>query len=227
MAGIPGLSNIFSGTGAGLTTTFTVLKFIVYGVVVGLGGYLAWYILSFNVRIVVFERTSSGYTQSKDSGRFKADKNNPGVQNFQFLKRKKQWDQPLERSYLMTEKKAFGRIGMIVYFAEDSDGRLQPVKPIEVKNLKEWTGWNNNAMEFTTRKAKEYIDRFKKGDFWAKYGGLIQMAFLGFLLVILLVLFRQQKEVAGQLGNVAESLKVVAQSMQPIVQNSTGVQVVQ
>ena len=219
MAGIPGLENFTSGMDFG--AAWTITKFVFWGAIVGVIGFMLWYFLSFNVRVEVFRRTNEGFIAEKDKARFKNDKNNPGVQRFQLLRNKKRWDQPLDRKYLTGERRAFGRYGLVARFVEDAEGRLQPIRPVQEKDVVAWKGWDNNAMEFTTSNIKEVIERYKKGDWLTKYGPLIQLAFFAFLLIAMIVLFRELKTVSESLSSVAGALQNIANQMQPLATNST------
>lgn len=214
MAGLGDIAGKFT---AGLGTAQTIAVYLLYGLILGLIIWGAWYILSFNVKVEIHERnTSSQYIVKWVRGKFKKDKNNPGVFNFVMMKESR-WNQPLDKNYVQFERRGRGKLGMLVRFVEDSEGRLQPIRPVYNNVAVPWHGWNNNALEFTTRNVMQAIDVFKKGDFWSKYGGLIQMGGFILMFVLLLVLFKQMDGVVEGLNGVANALSESAKNYNALV----------
>lgn len=209
MAGIPGLENITASFSGSSGTMWLIAKMLFYGVIVGVGGYLAWYFLSFNIKVRIHQRGNEGFVTTWKKGKFIKDKQNPGVFLFKIMSDDR-WAAPLDRNYVQVEKKSMGRMARMVEFAEDEQGRLQPVRPLLKSDLVAWSGWGNNAMEFTTRTAKEAIEKFKKGDFWSKYGNLVYMGLFLLVFIMALVLFRQMSEISDALGATAGTFKEAA-----------------
>ena len=212
MAGIDSIGDIGAKASAGFSQAGGVALYIIYGLVLGGIIFAAWYFMSFNVKVEIHERnTSSQYIVTWRKGKFKKDKNNPGVFNF-IMMGDKRWTQPLDKNYVQFEKRGRNRMGMLVRFAEDSEGRLQPIRPVYNNVAVPWHGWNNNALEFTTRNVMQAIDVFKKGDFMSKYGALIQIGAFILMFVLILVLFKKLEGVVEGLNAVAGALKEAAQN---------------
>lgn len=222
------ISEILGGFTGGFSNLGVVFQYVLYGILFGLIVWAAWYLTSFNVKVYIRQRAGASYITVKDAGRFVKDKNNPGVEFFQLMRNKKRWNFPLDRNYVELERKILGRIGRCVFFAEDANGRLQPVRPIDDGGLMRWKGWTLDGMEYVTRGVKEQIERFKKGDWFAKYGGVIQVGAYLVIMMILLVLFRQLEGVVEGLQSVAGSLDAAAQGFQnaQLVSSLNGTQVI-
>lgn len=207
-----GLDGVFGDLSGGFSQVAGLATYIFYGVLIGVIVWLAWYILSFNVKVEIHKRTQGTSTLIyTEKGKFKKDKYNPGVFILTMM-RDKRWEMPFPKDYIQLEKKAFGKIGQRIMFIEDKDGRIQPLKPVSTEATVNWVGWGNNAMEFTTRKIREYAERFRKGDFWEKYGNLIQIGGIIIMFVLLLVLFRKLEEVVDGLNAVAGALTEAAKN---------------
>lgn len=205
-----GLGDIAGNLTSGFSSATMIGQYIFYGLILGLVIWFAIYITSFNVEVRIMERNrGSTPIERKEAGRFKKDKNNPGVMLFTMM-RDKRWEMPFPTDYIQLKRGGFGKIKKVVYFIEDEEGRLQPVKPPMMSATEKWVGWKPNAMEFVTRKVKEYIDRFKKGDFMSKYGALVQIGAFLIMFVMILVLFRKLEGVVEGLNNVAGALQAAA-----------------
>lgn len=222
-----GLEGIFGGVNWGgmMSTTGSVAKFILVGVILGLIGWMLWYYLSFNIKVGINEKNGNeGYITKWDKGRFKKNKKT-GLLDFQILKDKR-WKQPLDRKYLAVEKKMFGRISKLVMFAEDEESRLQPIRPVTVKDISEWTGWDNDDVEFSASNARAVIEMAKKPDFMSKYGALLQIAAMALIFVMAIILFRQINGVSESLALVAGSFERAANSFATVM-ITNGTQVIQ
>jgi hypothetical protein len=213
MAGIPGLES-FSFNMDSLGSVMTVVMYIFYGLILGLGIYLLIRLMKYNVIVEIMERTGDNQFVSKmDKGAFVKDKDNPMVEVFSML-REKRWKEPLDKSYLTLVKKGFGFKKKVV-FAEDSEGRLQPVKPISDRDVVKFRGWDNNSSEFVVRESMKLIERLKKPDFMSKYGSLIQLGALALIFVMAIVLFRQ-------IGQANEGFAAASAAFNTAAQNLAG-----
>lgn len=210
MAGLGDIAANFSG---GFSAATSLAQYIFYGVVFGVVLYFAYYIMSFNVEARILERNGGKTPMERmEKGRFKKDKNNPGVVLFSMLKDKR-WEMPLPPDYIMLKKASFGRVRKVIYFMEDEHGRIQPFRPPHTGNAEQWSGFKPNAIQFMTAKLREYAMRFQKGDFWQKYGNLIQMAGMVLMFVMILILFRQLDKVNEGLASVAAAFENAAKNL--------------
>lgn len=217
MAGLGDIVGNFSG---GFSQMGIVVQYIFYGLLLGGLVWIAWYITSFNVEIRIQER-NKGTTpiEKTERGRFKKDKNNPGVMILSLM-RDKRWEMPFPNDFIQLKKGSFGKIKKVIYLLEDEDGRLQPLRPPHNNAAEKWVGWKPNAMEFVTRKVKESAERWRKGDFWAKYGNMIQLGGILIMFILILVLFRQLEKVNTGLASVASAFQQAAENL--AVANSGG-----
>lgn len=202
MPAIPGLEGLASGFGK----IGGVMKYVLWGLVLGGVLYAAWVYTSYNVRVGIYEKSgSSGYITKWDKGKFYRSKKEDGgiIERFKMMKDKR-WNQPMDKAYTGAFRKSMGRIGKVVYFAEDSEGRLQPVKP--QFNLMNWKGLSNNAMQFAVTEGKKNIERFKKKNWLDDYQGIIQLGALALIFVMAIVLFRQISSASDAFGSAAASL---------------------
>jgi len=222
MAGLESITSGINLSGA-MSTTGTIMQFLLIGLVLGSIIFGVWYLLSFNIKVGINERNGNeGYITKWDKGKFVKDKKK-GILIFSLMKDKR-WNQPLDRKYLSVEKKAFGRISKIVMFAEDTEGRFQPIRPVEKDNLYNWTGWDNDDMEFASSNARAVIDMVKKPDFWSKYGMLVQLGAIAIIFVMAIVLFRQITQISESLNNVAGAFVSAAQALSgAVITNGTQV----
>lgn len=221
-----GLGDIFGGVNmsGAVSTTGTVVQWILIGLVIAGIGWMMWYYLSFNIKVGINERNGSeGYITKWDKGKFKKNKRT-GLLDFVLLKDKR-WKQPLDRKYLSMEKKSFGRVSKVVMFAEDDESRFQPIKPLHKENLVEWTGWDNDDIEFSASNARAVIDMAKKQDFMSKYGALIQIAAFALLVILMIVFLRQMSGVSESLAGVASSFQDAANKFAGVMMTN-GTQVI-
>ena len=216
------INSVMGNVSGGLTTGTTIIVYLFYGVLFGAIIYAGWQLTSYNVKVGIKERRGNGGTITVwKKGKFVKDKINPTTRNFVIMGEKR-WNFPLDMSYVELQKKGFGRVGSLVYFAEDEKGRLQPVKSFESNDIHKWTGWTPESMEFFLRNMKEVIERFKKGDFWTKYGGMVQIGAFALIFIMGIVMFRQMQTVADSLGAVAANFKEAAQAFnQQVAANGT------
>lgn len=210
MAGLGDIAGTFT---SGFSQVTSVAQYILYGLILGLVIWFAWWITSFNVEVRILER-HRGTTpiERMEKGRFKKDKNNPSTLILSLM-RDKRWEMPVPTDFIQLKRASFGKIKKVVTFLEDEQARLQPIKPPTVDVAEKWKGWTPNSMEFVTRKAKEYIERFRKGDFWEKYGNMIQLGGILVMFVLILVLFRQLEKVNDGLSSVASAFSEAAKTM--------------
>lgn len=207
-----GLENVAGTFTKGFSQASSVAVYIFYGVVFGLVIWGVMYLLSFNVKVGIWQRSQGETLFVKwTKGRFKKDKQNPQTYLFYIMKDDR-WDQPFPKNYVIRESRGFGRLGLMVNFIEDSNGKLQPMNPPTAGVAMPWSGWSGNAMEFTTRKVREYAERFRKGDFMTKYGALIQIGAFIIMFVLILVLFRKLEGVVEGLNAVAAALQTASQN---------------
>lgn len=193
--------------GAGLSPSGplgSIAMFILGGIAIGIVGYAGFVVLSYNVRVTIFKKTGTHSYETFAKGKFYLNKEN-GQTYFKLSGRNPKWNQPLDLDYLVVAVRG-NRVGKHVYFAEDHNGNLQPIKPVTVENVERWTGWKNSDQEFAIGAARKIIAIAKRGDFWSKYGALIQMGFLALMVVMLIVLFRQLDGVVSGLQSVASTL---------------------
>jgi len=70
---------------------------------------------------------------------------------------------------------------------------------------------------------KNLGDNFKKLKFWEKYGSLIMNAiYVMFVTISLVILFAKLVDVAGAIKEMAKQVGQIAQSLKPLVEQSTG-----
>jgi len=182
----------------------TVAIMVIVGLAVGVVGYMIWVLMSYNVKVTVFCKTQTTSYEKHLKGKFYVNKEN-GQTYFKTTGKVPAWNQPLPLDYLIISVVG-KRLVKKVYFAENDQGKFQPMKPITNDDLMVWTGWKNSDQEFAIGHARRMIEFAKKGDFWAKYGTLIQMGFMALMVVMLIVLFRQLDGVVGGLESVANTL---------------------
>lgn len=203
-ADISGYVTSFTGNLSPTGALGQVAVFIFFGLIIGVIGYLVWNIMSYNVRVTVFCKTGTTSFERNLKGKFYKNKDN-GQTYFKTQGRNPAWNQPLDLDYLTINLRG-KRVVRHVYFAEDKQGNLQPMKPVTEGDLAIWAGWKNSDQEFAIGHARRMISLIKKGDFWSKYGTLIQMGFMALLVVMLIVLFRQLDGVVTGLESVASTL---------------------
>jgi len=182
----------------------TVAVYIFWGLLLGGGLYLVWNILSYNVDVRAFRKGRYGFYQQSLKGKFYKNKEN-GQEYFKLNSKNTQWNQPLPRDYMIIALRG-KRLKQTIYFAEDEEGRWQPMKPVMNDDVAKWAGWKNSDMEFAIGHARRMIQLVKKGDFWSKYGTLMQLGFMALMVVMLIVLFKQLDGVVTGLNNVASTL---------------------
>lgn len=208
MAGIPGIENL----GAGLAGMGDLLKYVLYGLVLGGMIYAAWIYLSYNVRVGILERSGKTHILRWKKGKFYRNKKEDGnlIERFKIMGDKR-WNQPLQKNYLLQQKKSMGRTSTLAIFAEDKEGRLQPVRP-ELE-LQKWKGLSNNAMQFIITDARKHIERFKTQNWMDKYGALIQIGGMALIFIMALVLFREISSASGAFSNAATALQEAGSSL--------------
>jgi len=201
------VSGYIDSISAGLSPGGPVGTAAIYGLgglAIGLVGYMIWVIMSYNVKVVVFCKTQTTSYEKTLKGKFYLNKEN-GQTYFKTSGKNPVWNQPLPLEYLMIAVNG-KRLVKKVYFAENEQGKWQPMKPVTQGELEVWTGWKNSDQEFAIGHARRMIEFAKKGDFWSKYGTLIQFGFMALMVVMLIVLFRQLDGVVGGLEAVAGQL---------------------
>jgi hypothetical protein len=204
-----GLGDIMGSFTSGFDKVGGVLMYALYGLLFGAILYVGYLFLQYNVKVEIKAKNGEkGFVSTWHKGRFKRDKKN-GLLMFT-VRGDKRWNQPIDRKYVEVERKAGGRMGYLVRFAEDEEGRLQPIRPMMASDLFSWSGWDNDDIEFAASHARQIIELVKKEDFWSKYGVLIQMGFMALMVVMLIVLFKQLSGVADALGGVATALQNTA-----------------
>lgn len=200
-----------SGYVSGFTSGFSpsgplgqVAVMLLVGLALGALIYMVWVITSYNVRVTVFCKTQSTSYEKHLKGKFYRHKES-GQTYFKTSGKNPVWNQPLHLDYLMIAVRG-RKLGKHVYFAENEQGNVQPMKPVTNSDLAVWTGWKNSDQEFAIGHARRMIEQVKKGDFWSKYGVLLQMGFMALMVVMLIVLFRQLDGVVTGLQGVANTL---------------------
>lgn len=182
-----------------------IFTFVLIGVAIGAVGYAVFVMMSYNVKVTIFRKTRFGTYAQTTKGKFYKNKDN-GQEWFKLRgKTYSTFNQPLDKNYLVMSV-AGKTVSKQVFLAEDKEGRLQPMKPVEESDLATWVGWRNSDMEFAVGHARRMVALVKTGDFWSKYGGLMQMGFMALMVVMLIVLFRQLDGVVGGLQSVASTL---------------------
>jgi hypothetical protein len=160
--------------------------------------------MSYNVKVTVFHKTQNTSYEKQLKGKFYVNKTS-GQTYFKTSGANPLWNQPLPLDYLMIAVVG-KRLVKKVYFAENDQGKFQPMKPVDNGDLVVWNGWGNSDEEFAIGHARRMIEQAKKGDFWSKYGVMVQMGFMALMVVMLIVLFRQLDGVVGGLNSVASTL---------------------
>lgn len=214
---IAGAAGSLTG-GGGFGSVMSVAGWTIWGLVLGGIIYAGWYFLKNKYEARIFEMTGSGVRQSTDKFREVRDKINKAIVTYKFAKHPDDFDGEIPRKSFILKKTMFG-YKEIVYLYKDDAGKLHLMNADSFVGEVKFKPVDSANQKWANLKTQQLIEDFTNADWWDQYGQTIMIAgVIVITLVVMVVMVRElgafTESTASALGNVADSLRAVAESSQ-------------
>lgn len=174
-----------------------------------------WWLISYNVRVIVHKPGGIG---DKDKGKRTRDKATRQIKGFAMLKYKKDYSgAPIDEHLFIPVKKMFGRIGYELHMIIDEKGNLYPLLPPQAHDIPKWKGISGADISWHLSEIQRAEDRYlKKSNFLSFLAQAAPYIGLAIVVILMIVFFKQMEGITAGLQSIATQLQSTNTAVQII-----------